>query len=102
MANISVSISNDNIALTEINESSGETLPDLISALVSIKSQTNDYLTEIVEARKSQSSKETGKVQVDHLKSVFRTHLILPGAPGNGDNNTRPTVVVVPQKKTKV
>lgn len=73
MANICVSISNDNVPLREINESSGETLPDLIAALVSIKSRTNDYLTELVEAGKPQSAKEKGNMHVHDLKSVFQT-----------------------------
>lgn len=62
MASISVSISSDNAVVKEITEkTTGSEMTDLISALTTIKSQTNEYLTELVEAGKAQSQAGNGE-----------------------------------------
>lgn len=60
MSKISVSVSNDNTVLKEFDELPGKTMADLMAALGTMKSQTNDYLSELVEASKSQAKAGTG------------------------------------------
>lgn len=62
MSQITVSVSGDNnTLLKEITMNSGETMPDLITALESIKSQTNVFLTELVQASNTKGPVNTGK-----------------------------------------
>lgn len=61
MSTISVSVSNDNVVLKEISEKSGQTMAELMESLTSLKSQTNEYLTELVEADKTQAKPEAGR-----------------------------------------
>lgn len=66
MSNITVSVSTDNVVMQEYSESPGQTMSDLMSALATIKTRTNEYLTELVEASKSQAKAGTGTVSIKY------------------------------------
>lgn len=61
MSTISVTISSDNQVSKEISENAGTTMQDLIKALGTIKKDTNEYLTELVEQSKDQTTKKSGE-----------------------------------------
>lgn len=111
MSTISVSVSNDNVVLKEISEKSGQTMAELMESLTSLKSQTNEYLTELVEADKTQTkpaagrNKEISRIRTSGINRNLPDHL--PGdskeqSRASDENSTRPSVVVVPEKKAKV
>lgn len=62
MSKISVSVSNDNAVLKEFSEVPGKTMTELMAALGTMKSQTNDYLTELVEASKPKAKEGAGNL----------------------------------------
>lgn len=84
-------------------------MSDLMAALGTIKSQTNEYLTELVEASKTQAKAGSGRRSEIIDKKQCPESLHIPGVDdpketsgSSNDNSTRPSVVVVPEKKAKV
>lgn len=78
MSNIVISVSNDNTVMKEFSEKSGETMTDLMTALGSLKTLTNEYLTELVEASKPAGRLEARKKKIRVKDSVSGNNRAFP------------------------